>query len=326
MAVTLPTTDTATVATGARARRGSLLGLIGEFMLTVALVVATAMMVLSPDGPPSANAGAALDRRHLQLAFDEQFDRAPSYWDALTNPHGRWKTNYWFGVQQTLAEKGWEPRTLAPNEEMQYYGDPKIGMSAFEWRRGVLSIAARPNPFVMNPATHGLPYLSGLITTEKSFAQTYGYFEARIAYPSQKGLWPAFWLLPVPRAQGGQLQSPGTTEIDVFESIGEPGKLYFTYYPELANNQKNGNGMALDTGLDLSAFHTYGVLVTPKVIAWYLDDREVRRVENKDYHKPLYMLLNLAVGGKWPGAPGPDTRWPARMRIDWVRAYRLTGR
>lgn len=295
---------------------------VAEVLLLCSMAIATIFAALTMD-LGDAPGGALLDKRKLTLAFDEDFGHPPSFYDPVTRPKGRWKTNYWFGVQDTASPKGWEPRTLAPNGEMQYYGDPSIGMSAFDWKPGTLTIAARPNRFADNPVTNGLPYLSGLITTEKSFSLTYGYFEARIAFPSQKGIWPAFWLLPVPKGRGGQLQNPGTTEIDVFESIGEAGKLYFTYYPELPNGEKKGNGFPLQTDLDLSQFHTYGMLVTPKVLVWYLDGREVRRAINKDYHQPLYMLLNLAIGGTWPGKPDASTQWPAQMGIDWVRAYRL---
>lgn len=270
--------------------------------------------------------GGTLDRSRLRPAFTEEFDRAPDFWHAEKNPRGRWKTNYWFGVQPTRAEKGWEPRTLVPNGELQYYGDPAEGMSAFEWKPGMLTIAARPNPYRADPVTNHLPYLSGLITTERSFHFTYGYVEARIAFPSGKGLWPAFWLLPVPAVKDGKPQQPGPTEIDVFESIGEPGKLYFTYFPNLPNNQKKGDGMPWQSGTDLSQFHTYGMMVTPRELVWYFDDRPVRRVPNKDYHQPLYLLLNLAIGGNWPGAPRADQKWPARMKIDWVRAYRIAGK
>lgn len=291
-------------------------------IVRVALLAAAIWAGWSASGTP----GATVDRSRLRPAFDEEFERPPVFYDAAKNPRGRWKTNYWFGVQDARAPKGWEPRTLAPNAEQQYYGDPAAGMSPFEWTPGVLTIAARPNPYRRDPATNGLPYLSGLITTEKSFHFTYGYVEARVAFPSGKGIWPAFWLLPVPRTNGGQMQQPGPIEIDVFESIGEPGKLYFTYFPDLPGNQKKGDGMPLQTRLDLAQFHTYGMLVSPDALVWYLDGREVRRVANKDYHQPLYLLLNLAIGGKWPGNPPADARWPARMRIDWVRGYRLAGR
>lgn len=290
------------------------------------MIVRVALLAAAILGGWSASGGATLDRARLRPVFTEDFARAPDLWNATTNPRGRWKTNYWFGVQPTRAEKGWEPRTLVPNGELQYYGDPAEGMSAFEWQPGTLTIAARPNPFRADPVTHHLPYLSGLITTERSFHFTYGYVEARVAIPPGKGIWPAFWLLPVPAVKGGKQQQPAPIEIDVFESIGEPGKLHFTWFPNLPNQQKKGDGMAWDSGTDLSRFHDYGMMVTPKELIWYFDDREVRRVPNRDYHQPLYLLLNLAIGGNWPGAPAADQKWPARMRIARVRGYRLAGR
>ena len=292
-------------------------------IVRLALLTAAVWAGWSATPPAATPSAATLDRATLRPVFSEEFDRAPDFQDAQKNPRGRWKTNYWFGVQATRAEKGWEPRTLTPNGELQYYGDPHAGMSAFEWTPGVLTIAARPNPYRADPATNHLPYLSGLITTERSFHFTYGYVEARVAFPSAKGIWPAFWLLPVPAMKQGRPQQPPPTEIDVFESIGQPGRLYFTCFPDLPHQQKKADSMAWNSGADLSRFHTYGMMVTPKELVWYFDDRVVRRVPNKDYHRPMYLLLNLAIGGNWPGAPAADQTWPVRMRIDRVRAYRL---
>lgn len=272
----------------------------------------------------AAPTGAAepLDRSRMELVFDEGFDRPPSFWDATKNPQGRWKTNYYFGIQDLDQQKGWESRTLVPNKERQFYGDPHRRMGSFEWKDGVLTIVARPNPFRADPRVNGLPYLSGLITTEKSFTQAGGYFEARIAIPSGKGIWPAFWLLPVPEVKDGWPVPAGDQEIDIFESIGEPGKLYFTYFNH-EGGKKIPHQQATDTKLDLARFHTYGMLVTKEELVWYLDGKEMRRAPNRDFHRPAYMLLNLAVGGEWPGNPDATTKFPARMKIDWVRAYKL---
>lgn len=268
--------------------------------------------------------GRMLDRTALAQTFDEEFHHAPDFWDAKTNPAGRWKTNYSFSVQDTDAANGWESRTLAPNGEGQYYGDPAKGMSAFTSAQGVLTITGQPNRFRTDPRTHGLPYLSGLITTEKSFNQRYGYFEIRAALPMGKGIWPAFWLLPQPRMVDGWAQSSGQQEIDVFESIGEGGTLYFTDFSDDGGRKvADETSRTYYTSADLTQFHTYGVLVTPKNLTWYVDDRQVRRRPNIDFHMPAYMLINLAIGGEWPGMPDQTTRFPARMQIDWVRAYRL---
>jgi beta-glucanase (GH16 family) len=263
-----------------------------------------------------------LDRSVLALSFDESFNHAPTFWSSKESQQGRWKTNYFFGVQDADRPMGWGSRTLSGNGELQYYARPSDAPSPFIWKNGILSIVAQPNPDLGNPRMHGLPFVSGLITTEKSFSEPTGYFEARIALPPGKGLWPAFWLLPEPRIENGKPVHPGGQEIDIFESVGEPGRIYHTVFTD-SGGEKIKNARACDTHADLTRFHTYGVLVTRAHIAWYFDDVEVRRVANADFDRPAYMLLNLAVGGDWPGAPDANTRFPAEMRIDWVRAFRL---
>ncbi len=265
-----------------------------------------------------------LDRSTLELVFEDSFDRPPAFWTADGNPAGRWKTSYFFGEQDPNHPSGWTSRTLEPNGELQYYAQPTDSPPVFEWHKGILSIVARKNPRPNDPARHGLPFVSGLITTEKSFSLDSGYVEARLALPEGKGLWPAFWLLPVPVMKGGQPTHPGGQEIDIVESIGEPGRIYQTVFTDRAGD-KIRNARAFDAGADLGAFHVYGVAVSRFAIIWYVDDVEVRRAANIDFHRPAYLLLNLAVGGHWPGPPGEATKMPARLRIDWVRAYRMKG-
>lgn len=287
---------------------------LGLALMLAMLPAGTASCAAPPEG--------IIDRDRLTLAFSDEFDGPLSIWSKDRNPGGRWKTNYFFGIQDSADAKGWESRTLVPNEEMQYYADPADGFAPFEQKDGMLSIIARPNPSKTDRRTNALPYISGLISTEKSFARTTGYFEARVALPAGKGLWPAFWLLPAPTDKGGWAQSTGEQEIDIFESIGEPGAVHFTVFND-GKNKSARTTTSFDTGADLSQFHTYGVLLTEREISWYFDDREVWRQPNRDFRRPAYMLLNLAVGGKWPGAPDPQTRFPARMTIDWVRAYEV---
>ncbi|MBK8272636.1 MAG: glycoside hydrolase family 16 protein [Sphingomonadales bacterium] len=265
-----------------------------------------------------------LDRSALVPVFDESFDRAPSFWDPESGQMGRWKTNYFFGEQDADHPRGWTSRTLEPNGELQYYARPGDVPAAFVWKDGVLSLVAHPNPDPANRLRHGLPFVSGLITTEKSFRLDEGYFEARMAFPQGKGLWPAFWLLPEPALEAGKPSNPGGQEIDIVESIGEPGRIYLTVFTD-TDGTKVKNARAFETRADLGQFHVYGVLVTKSDIVWYFDDVEVRRVANIDFHRPAYLLLNLAVGGDWPGAPDASTKFPAAMRIDWVRAYRVKG-
>ncbi|WJS99338.1 glycoside hydrolase family 16 protein [Novosphingobium humi] len=265
-----------------------------------------------------------LNRSGLVQTFNEDFSAPPSFWDAVNNPDGRWKTNFYFGIQDVSDPRGWESRTLQPNGEQEYYGEPKGATNPFEWSKGTLTIVARPSPVADDPHTNHLPYLSGLITTEKSFNQRYGLFEARLALPMTHAVWPAFWLLPQPRMVKGWAQAIGQQEIDIFESIGEPDKLYFTHFSDDGGRKVADDvGREYYTNTDLTQFHTYSVLVSPATITWYFDDRKVRQRPNRDFHMPAYMLLNLAVGGKWPGYVNATTQFPAKMRIAWVRAYKL---
>jgi beta-glucanase (GH16 family) len=269
-------------------------------------------------------AASMLDRSLLVQTFDEKFEAPPSFWNAQTNPTGRWKTNFYFGIQDVDAPDGWQSRTLQPNGEGEYYGDPAAGMNPFEWSKGQLTIVGRPNPYRDDARTHHQPYLSGLITTEKSFNQRYGYFEIRAALPQGTGIWPAFWLLPQPNMVNGWAQSAGQQEIDIFETIGEPGKLYFTNFTDDGGRKVPDEiGRQYYSNADLTQFHTYGLLLTSRDIVWYFDDREVRRRPNLNFHMPAFMLINLAVGGNWPGMPDASTPFPARLKIAWVKAYRI---
>jgi beta-glucanase (GH16 family) len=262
-----------------------------------------------------------LDHSKLEMRFEEDFSSPPSFYDPIRARSGRWKTNFAFGNQDPASPQAWETRTLRPNAELQYYGDPTAGTSSVEWTPGALTLVARPNPYAANIRTHGMPYLSALITSERSFQQRYGYFEARVKMPVGKGLWPAFWLLPKFQVFADPKQRQPAQEIDIFENVGKNNEIYATIHYD-AGLFVLHDGERIPTG-PIDVPHDYGVMVTPSWIIWYIDSREVRRRRNFDFHKPAYMLLNLAVGGQWPGAPDSSTEFPARMTIYRVRAYAL---
>lgn len=270
-----------------------------------------------------ACAGATAPMRQVQPkpSFADEFAGPLSLYHPQASPQGRWKTNYWFGDQSDYANAA--TRTL-PGEK-QFYADPVAhGVNPFQLRGGALEIRAErsriSDPKFGSPYPDGLvakgapfPYTSGLITTERSFRQRYGYFEARMAFPPGRGLWPAFWLLP--EAHEGSPRD----EIDVVEWVGvHPNRLLFT-----AHGPENGGSLARDHFKTPADFHSYGLLWTPERLVWYLDQREVRTVKGHHLHRPMYMLLNLAVGG-WDGNDKEDPNaFPAALRIDYVRAFAL---
>ena len=174
-------------------------------------------------------------------------------------------------------------------------------------------------------------YTSGRIKTQGLFAQTYGRFEARMQLPLGKGIWPAFWML------GGDIGTvgwPKCGEIDVMENIGEPGVSHSTLHgpgysggKAVTAQYKLPAGEAVDTG-----FHVYAVEWVPNDIKFLLDEKVVAERTPADlpagakwvYDHPFFVILNLAVGGDWPGYPDATTKFPKMMLVDYVRVYTKT--
>ena len=158
-------------------------------------------------------------------------------------------------------------------------------------------------------SVNGHPYTSGMISSDprnsQGFLHTYGYTEARIKVPGGKGMWPAFWNLPWPVAW--------PPEIDIMEVIGSECYAEFHLHPSADYKGTNV----------CDSWHTYAVDWRPGKIVWYLDGVERYRVEGSQVpSQPMYLLLNLAVGGSWPGNPDSSTPFPGVMEIDFVRVYR----
>jgi len=127
--------------------------------------------------------GDPLKNQCWAMSFEENFDTLSLRNDK--NPDGLWHTRYI-----------WD-RDVIINNEQQFYIDPdEHGFSPFSIHRGVLSITARPTPRQLRGVVEGQPYVSGVLTTEKTFAQKYGRFDIRAKVPFGQGLWSAFWLLP----------------------------------------------------------------------------------------------------------------------------------
>lgn len=203
------------------------------------------------------------------------------------------------GWQTTLPHGA---RTLATNNELEYYSDPSVGYDPFSVANGILTITAQPES---NP--DALPYDSGIITTERSFSQLYGYFDMRAELPAGAGMWPAFWMLPANLAS--------TREIDVMEMFGDNPMQY------QVTDHSPGSGNATTNVItpDLSqGFHDYGVYWTPTSISFYFDGNLVANMPTPaDMNVPMFMLANLAVASN----VNATTQFPAHMQIQSISAY-----
>ena len=132
--------------------------------------------------------------------------------------------------------------------------------------------------------------------------------------PRGKGLWPAFWLLPTNGAW--------PPEIDILEILEDnPRKLYVSWHSNVGG-QHTADSKPIDVADTTADFHTYSVEWNNDTVNWYFDDIQVAsKATPQDFHQPMYILANLAVGGNWPGSPDESTKFPATLSIDWIRAY-----
>ena len=176
-----------------------------------------------------------------------------------------------------------------------------------------------------SPAADGSTVTSARLITKGRVAARYGRIEARIKVPAGRGVWPAFWMLGTDIDAVGW---PACGEIDVMEFVGaEPRTVHGTLHGPGYAGVGRGIGAAHDAGVDLSDdFHVYGVEWTADQITWILDGTlygTVRRSDVPDgawvFEHDFYLLLNLAIGGSWPGNAGDDLPLPVTMLVDWVR-------
>jgi beta-glucanase (GH16 family) len=254
-----------------------------------------------------------LDRSRLVPTFSDDFDALNLDLDGSAKP-GAWRTNFGYG--------GLDSFTLANNGELEVYVDPhfagtkpsSLNINPFQIHDGKLDIVVEPIKQDEQQFVWGRSYSSGLLTSKGAFSQKYGLFEIRARMPKGKGLWPAFWLLPA--------DNSWPPELDVLEILGDnPQKLYVSWHSKPGETHESQT-QAIDIPDSSEDFHTYSVYWTRETLEWFVDDVQVASSPTpKDFDRPMYMLINLAVGGGWPGAPDRFTRFPARYTVDWVRAY-----
>lgn len=275
------------------------------------------------DGVATGSHEVYLDNIMLIELDSAQFTPTPTPTAYPTDPLG-WKLTWSDEFDETNGSKpdsakwvydiggtGWG------NNELEYYTDS--AKNAYQ-ENGHLVIKA------IEENVGGRNYTSARIKTKGRFEQAYGKFEARIKIPYGQGIWPAFWML------GKDVDStvwPGCGEIDIMENIGKE--------PEIIHGTIHGPGYSADKGLSsgytgirfADDYHVYAVEWEPNVIRWYCDGKLYATKTSNDIGKgnkwvfdhPFFMILNVAVGGGWPGNPDATTVFPQTMEVDYVRVY-----
>ena len=208
------------------------------------------------------------------------------------------------------------------NEELQVYTDTQENsyIKTDDEENTVLAIVAREDS--------AGEYSSAKLTTNDLQNFLFGRIEARVKIPTGKGMWPAFWMLGESHETVGW---PGSGEIDVFEVIGhEPNVIHSSAHWVNADLKKGTSTEFIDTGINLGAdYHIYRLDWSPEELIFSVDDTEVNRVpieaDMKEFLRPSYLILNIAVGGNWPGSPDESTQFPQEMLVDWIRYYSMNG-
>ena len=209
------------------------------------------------------------------------------------------------------------------NNELQYYTDRAENVFV---ENGNLVIQALKEQYENNA------YTSARITTKNKGDWLYGRFEIRAKLVKGQGLWPAIWLLPTDWKYGGWAASG---EIDIMELIGHnPDQIFGTIHfgGSFPENVSKGGNFELADGTDFSeVFHNFIVEWDTTEIRWYMDD-SLYEVQDSwfstaaEYPAPFdqrfHLLMNVAVGGNWPGSPDAGTHFPQRMYVDYVRIYK----
>jgi beta-glucanase (GH16 family) len=172
-------------------------------------------------------------------------------------------------------------------------------------------------------------YTSARLRTLGKFTQKYGRFEARIKLPQGQGMWPAFWLL------GDDINTtgwPGCGEIDIMENVGhDMSKVYGTIHgPGYSGASGISANYTLPNAQKFSDdFHVFAVEWEPSAIRFYVDGNLYETRTPADlpagtkwaFDHPFFVIVNLAVGGDWPGNPDATTQFPQSMLVDYVRVY-----
>lgn len=203
------------------------------------------------------------------------------------------------------------------NNELQYYTDRAQNVQV---TGGNLVITAQKESY------GGMNYTSARIKTQDLKSFTYGKVEARIKLPSGQGLWPAFWML------GSNISSvgwPKSGEIDIMERVNHNPYVNGTVHWDAGGHAEYGR---VSGNLDFSQFHVYSIEWDSKYIRWFVDGQQFNEfyIENgtgntEEFQRPFFLLLNLAVGGNWPGSPNNSTPFPSQMLVDYVRVYQDSG-
>ena len=234
-----------------------------------------------------------------------------------------WSDEFSQGPAPSATRWSYEKGRLR-NHEAQYYAADRRENARVE--DGQLVITGRREEW------KSAGYTSASLTTRGKFSFTYGKVEIRARIPTGRGTWPALWLLP----ESATDRWPHGGEIDLMENVGwDPTTIHFTVHTGAFNHVlKTQRSKAVVLDRPWADFHRYGMIWTHERIEFFLDGEKVSEFANDGlgrehwpFDSPMYLIVNLALGGDWGGRQGIDDGiFPAEFRIDYVRVWRAPSK
>ena len=247
--------------------------------------------------------------KEWQLVWSDEFDT-----DELDE--SKWSYQYGTGRDEGLT--GWG------NNELQYYTDREENIYIED---DMLHIVAHEERY------EGMNYTSARIRTKDKGDWQYGRFEIRAKMPEGQGIWPAIWMLPTDNLFGIW---PNSGEIDIMELVGhEPETIHGTVHYGVNNenqydHQYTGSSYTLEEEKFSDDFYVFSIEWEQNQIKWFVDGEQYFTITSTDlspYQYPFnarfHLLINLAVGGNWPGSPDDTTEFPQKLIVDYVRVYQF---
>lgn len=226
----------------------------------------------------------------------------------------KWSFQFGTGSDEGLTNWG--------NNELQYYTDREENLLIED---GHLHIIAQKESY------EGQQYTSARIRTRGKGDWMFGRIEIRAKLPQGKGIWPAVWML----ATKDNFQWPRDGEIDIMEMVGhEPNKVHGTVHYQDLNNDRNhgldGSDYALQEGIFADDFHIFSILWKINEIQFFVDGNPYFSITQSalaphyyPFNNSFHLLMNVAVGGNWPGNPDGTTQFPQSLIVDYVRVYQF---
>lgn len=174
---------------------------------------------------------------------------------------------------------------------------------------------------IITAVNTGGGYTSARIKTQAKVKPTFGRIDVRAKLPKGKGIWPAIWMLGETITTVGW---PACGEIDIMELVGhEPAKSHGTVHFDQGGYRTSTGSKSLTTGDFSESFHVFSLVWEKNKITWYIDNESFKTFshEESEFNQPQFFIMNVAVGGNWPGSPDGTTVFPQSMVVDYIRVF-----